>query len=134
MVDSSLIAVGGVLCQDYHGTLLPIIFVGRKFSEPESRLSATEREVLGILSVFKKLRYYLVGKQFVLLTDVKAINYLKDNASTSAKLTRWLILMSEYEYKVGHVPGKQFVVPDYLSRFVSYNMDTDALVEGNKLK
>ena len=134
MVDSSLIAVGGVLCQEYHGELLPIIFVGRKFSEPESRLSATEREVLGILSVFKKLRYYLVGKQFVLLTDVKAINYFKNNASTSAKLTRWLILMSEYEYKVGHVPGKQFVVPDYLSRFVSYNMDTDALVEGIKIK
>ena len=120
MVDASQVAVGGVLCQSDHGQLRPILFVGRKFSESETRLSATEREVLGILSVLKKLRYYLLGKQFTLLTDVKAIHFIKNNASSSAKLTRWLLLMSEYDYTVGHVPGTQFTVPDYLSRYIEY--------------
>ena len=120
LVDSSLIAVGGVLCHKEHDQLHPILFIGRKFSPAETRLSATERELLGILSVLNRLKYYLLGRNFTLLTDVRGLIYLKEAASKSAKLTRWGLLLCEFDFEIGHVPGKHFIVPDYLSRYVEF--------------
>ena len=120
LVDSSQFAVGAVLCHTDKEVMQPILFIGRKFTPCETRLSATEREVLGILSMLTKLKYYLLGRNFVLLTDVKSLVYLKNAASKSAKLTRWSLLLSEFEFEVAHVPGHLFKVPDYLSRYVEF--------------
>ena len=120
MVDSSLCAVGAALCHSIHNQFQPILFIGRKFSPAETKLSASERECLGILSVVKKLKYYLIGRRFVLLTDAKCLVFLKNSVSTNSKLTRWSLLLSEFEFEVAHVPGKLFRVPDYLSRYVEY--------------
>ena len=81
MVDSSQIAVGGVLCHKESEQMRPILFIGRKFSQAETKLSATERELLGILTVLNKLRYYLIGRNFTLLTDARGLIYLKDTVS-----------------------------------------------------
>ena len=120
LVDSSMIAVGGVLCHKERDQLHPILFIGRKFNPTETRLSATERELLGILSVLNKLKYYLLGRKFTLLTDVRGLIFLKESVSKSAKLTRWSLMLNEYDFSIGHVPGKLFTVPDYLSRYVEF--------------
>jgi transposase InsO family protein len=120
LCDSSQVACGAALCHMEHGQLRPILFLGKKFSPAETRLSALERELLGILTVLNKLRFYLMGHPFYLLTDAKGLIFLKNKASINNKLTRWLLLLSEFDFKIGHVKGSQFQIPDYLSRFVEY--------------
>ena len=119
-VDSSLVAVGGVLSQKCEGQLKPVLYIGRKFNPTESRLAAVERECLGILSVLNKLRYYLLGRHFYLITDAKSLLFLKDAASRSSKLMRWSLLIAEYDFTISHMAGKLLVVPDYLSRNVDH--------------
>ena len=120
LIDSSLRAVGAAMCQKENDQLRPILFIGRKFSAAETKLSASERECLGILSVLRKLRYYLIGRRFTLLTDAKCLVYLKNSIGTSSKLTRWNLMLFDFEFDIAHVPGKLFTVPDYLSRYVDY--------------
>ena len=123
LVDSSLVAVGGLLAQKQDGQLKPILYIGRKFNETERRLAATERECLGIISVFNKLKYYLLGRHFYLLTDAKSLTFLKTSSSSNSKLMRWGLLLAEFDFSCAHLPGAQLIIPDYLSHNVDYTTD-----------
>ena len=127
LVDSSMFATGGVLCQKSKGVLHPIMFVGKKFSLSETKLAALEREALGMMIVLIKLRYYLIGRQFTLIVDAKPLVYLKSSSSTNSKLLRWSMRMMEYEYSIEHIAGSQHVVADYLSRYVSFTKESDEM-------
>ena len=127
MVDSSAYAMGGVLCQKRMGVLHPILFISKKFSPTESKLAAIEREALGVMIVLIKLKYYLVGRKFTLIVDAKPLVYLKQSSSTNAKLLRWSLRLSEFEYTIEHIAGIQHVVADYLSRYISFTDEWNLL-------
>ena len=76
-VDSSMLATGACLFQKVENTCRPILFISKKFAESESTLSALERECMGLLIVVTRLKYYILGRQFVLLMDAKPLLYLK---------------------------------------------------------
>ena len=126
LVDSSLKATGGVLCQMQNKTLMPIMFLGKKFSESETRLSALEREALGVIIVLTKLRYFLIGRPFVLVVDAKPLIHLKNASSTNPKLLRWSIKLMEYDYSCEHIAGKDHVVADFLSRYINFTNDVES--------
>jgi Integrase zinc binding domain len=55
-----------------------------------------------------------MGRQFTVRTDHKNLLYLAN--STVPKLVRWRIILSEYNFIVEHIPGKDNVVADGLTR------------------
>jgi hypothetical protein len=124
-VDSSMIATGACLFQMVNNTCRPILFISKKFSESESKLSALERECLGLLIIVTKLKYYLLGRKFILLMDAKPLVYLKDQACNSSKLLRWSLRLSEFEYDISHVRGERMITSDYLSRFIDFSSEKD---------
>ena len=63
----------------------------------------------------KQYRFYLFGRPFTLITDHRALKWMLKLREPSAKLTRWALRLSEFQYKVIHRPGKQHIVPDVLS-------------------
>jgi hypothetical protein len=56
-----------------------------------------------------------MGRQFTLATDHRNLVYLR--ASRIPKLVRWHLALSEFNFTIVHVPGKDNVVADVLSRF-----------------
>ena len=68
-VDASDIGLGAILKQDSN----PIAYVSRSLSSSERNYSITEREVLAVLWAMEKLEYYLLQREFDLITDHKAI-------------------------------------------------------------
>ena len=62
-------------------------------------------------------RHYLHGTQpFTLLSDHDSLKYHKSMPNLSGRLARWIEKMAEFDYMLQHIPGKDNVVADALSR------------------
>ena len=64
---------------------------------------------------------YLVGRKFTIYTDHNPLMYLFGEnkgipMTASARVTRWALLLSGYEYSVQYKPGKELANADGLSR------------------
>ena len=114
--DASDVGIGASLLQEHNGTLHPVIYVSRKLLQREQNYSIIERELLAIIWAVHKLSRYLLGQQFIIQTDHKALKYLQKQKSSSAKLNRYFLLLSEFSFEVQHIPGSSNQLADTLSR------------------
>lgn len=73
----------------------------------------------------QKLRSFLLGKHFVVLSDHQPLKYLMHAKNVNAKVHRWRILVAEFDFELKYIPGNQNVVADSLSRIYSV-ADVDA--------
>lgn len=117
--DASDIGISAVLAQDLGEGERPISFASRQLNAAEKKLSVTEKELLAVIFGTKQFRCYLYGRKFTLITDHRALGWLLKLKEPSAKLTKWALRLSEFQYRVQHRPGKQHVVPDALSRHIA---------------
>ena len=83
--------------------------------------SATEREMLGVIMCLERWRQFLVGVEFVCLTDHASLVYLLEQAKLSRRQARWLDFLSQFKFTFQHVAGKKNVVADALSRLPDSN-------------
>ena len=114
--DASSLGIGAVLLQYRNNTLRPVKYISRKLSQREKRYSTIERECLSIIWAVSKLALYLSNTNFTLQTDQKALQYMNNCSFKNSRLTRWSILLSEFQFKIQHIPGKDNTIADYLSR------------------
>jgi hypothetical protein len=61
-------------------------------------------------------RHYLLGRKFVLMTDHCGLRYLFDQPNLSARQARWMALLSEFDFEIKHIKGKENRVVDALSK------------------
>ena len=50
------------------------------------------------------------------MTDNKGLKYLLDQPNLNARQARWLSFLSEYDFEIQHIKGKENKVDDALSR------------------
>ena len=78
-------------------------------------------------------RCFLYGRKFKVITAHAALKWLITVKNHQcARLTRWVLKLSEYEFEVLHRPGKKHVNADVLSRHVATivrNKDTNTDVK-----
>jgi hypothetical protein len=117
--DASDHGISAVLAQVQEGKERPIIYDSRQLTQAEKKLSVTEKELLAVVFGTKQFRCYLFGRKFTLVTDHRALCWLLKLKDPRAKLTRWALRLSEFEYTVLHRPGKYHCVPDALSRHIA---------------
>jgi hypothetical protein len=75
-------------------------------------------ELAAIVHALRKWRHYLMGKSFELRTDHNGMKYLFDQPNLNARQSRWLEFVSEYDFDIKHIKGKENKVADALSRKV----------------
>ena len=61
-------------------------------------------------------QHHLIGRKFVLMTDNKGLKYLLDQPNLNARQARWLNFLSEYDFEIQKIKGKENKVVDTLSR------------------
>jgi hypothetical protein len=59
-----------------------------------------------------------MGKRFELRTDHNGLKYLFDHPTLDARQSKWLEFLSEYDFDIKHIKGKENKVVDALSRRV----------------
>jgi hypothetical protein len=57
-----------------------------------------------------------MGKKFKLRIDHYGMKHLFGQPTLNAKQTRWLEFLSEYDFEIKHIKGKENQVVDALSR------------------
>lgn len=114
--DASGVGLGAVLLQGVGDDCRPVQYISRKLYPRETRYSTVEKECLAVKWALDTLRYYLVGKDFTLETDHRALQWLHTMKDSNARVTRWLMAMQPYRFTVRYRPGKTNVTSDFLSR------------------
>ena len=86
----------------------------------EQKYSTNELELLAVVWSCEFFRNYLLGNQFQILTDHKAIvtalTENRGNKTYQSRLTRWADRMLPFEYTISHIAGAKIGMADYLSR------------------
>jgi len=63
-----------------------------------------------------KFRHYLLNNMFTFYVDHMALAYLVTKPQVSGKLTRWLLLFLEYDFKIVYKLGRSHLMANALSR------------------
>jgi hypothetical protein len=83
------------------------------------RIYAThDLELAAIMHALKKWRHYLMGKRFEMRTYHNGLNHLFDQTTLNARQSRWVEFLSEYDFDIKHIKGKEIKVVETLSRRV----------------
>ena len=121
-VDASPYGVGAVISHtSADGIGKPIAFASRSLNSAEKNYAQIQREALAIIFGVKKFHMYLYGRRFTLETDHKPLSFIfsptKDIPSTAAaRMQRWALILSGYEYDIKHRRGEDNAHADMLSR------------------
>ena len=109
--------LGGVLTQDGH----VVAYDSRKLNIHEKNYATYDLELAAVIHALKMWRHHLIGRKFILMTDNKGLKYLLDQPNLNARQARWLAFLSEYDFEIQHIKGKENKVVDALSRNAKLN-------------
>jgi hypothetical protein len=93
-----------------------VCYESRKLNEYERNYATHDRELVAIIHSLKMWRHYLMGKIFELRIDHYGMKHLFEQPSLNARKTRWMEFLSEYDFELKHIKGKENKVIDALNR------------------
>ncbi|EEC18084.1 polyprotein of retroviral origin, putative [Ixodes scapularis] len=114
--DASEKGLGVVLSQENEGEEHPVLFASRKLTSREQAYSTIEKECACLVWAVEKLRCYLYGSEFILITDHRPLTWLQQLSPQNGRLLRWSLTLQEYSFLVRHKKEKLHANADYLSR------------------
>ena len=114
--DASSIGGGAVLVQQTGDTYFPVSYASWIFDSTERNYSTTEREMLALVKAVRKWKGYFLERKFLAKTDHKALTGVMNLWDPHGRIARWMMELNEFSYKIEHIPGKENIVPDSMSR------------------
>ncbi|KAF0096477.1 MAG: hypothetical protein FD144_5878, partial [Rhodospirillaceae bacterium] len=115
--DASMIAVGAVLKQTFDGLERPVSFYSQALSKSEKNYSTYERELYAVVRAIESFHVYLLGREFLLRTDHRALMGLfSSSLQTSSRVVKWVMRLQPYTFRIEIIPGKENIPADALSR------------------
>lgn len=133
--DASNIGIGAVIMQkDTKGELAPIQWASKKLTNAETRYGITEKEMLAVVWALQKYEYELKGRKFILQTDHKALERIREKGVfENARVNRWIEKIQQYDFVVEYIKGEEMGLADDLSRGKRLNYETET-ERGKRMK
>ena len=135
--DASRLAFGGTLTQmqrDGKGLWVErdISFFSKTFTETQRNWSTSDQEMYSIYFGVRHLHHLLAGRKFLILSDHDALRH-DEKPSHSAKVNRWRLHLSEYDFDIKHIAGVDNIVADALSRCLVSESNQDKAIDTSEL-
>jgi hypothetical protein len=118
--DASKEGLGGVLSQNGH----VVCYESRKLKEHERFYVMHDLKLESIVHALKLQWHYLMGKIFKLRIDHCGMKYLFGQSRLNNRQSWWLEFLSEYDFDIKHIIGKENKLVDALSRRMHEMHDT----------
>ena len=104
----------GVLMQEGH----VIFYESIKLNEHEINYVTHDLELAAIVHALKMWRHCFLSRKFVLMKDHCGLRHLFDKPKLNTRQARWMALLSEFDFEIKHIKGKEKRVANALSRSV----------------
>lgn len=114
--DASKSGYGACLLQCHGGEFHPVMYLSKKTTAAEMNYTSYELEVKAVVYALKKLRIYLWGLKFKIITDCNAFYQTMNKKDMNATVARWAFLLQEFNCEVVHRSGTAMRHVDALSR------------------
>ncbi|UYV76749.1 K02A2.6-like [Cordylochernes scorpioides] len=118
--DASSYGLGAVLKQKgKNGIWRPVAYSSRTMTPTEKRYAQIEKEALAITWACERFQDFLLGKRFPIEIDPKTLIPLfstKELSSLTPRLQRFRMRMMRFGFEIVHIPGKELLDADALSR------------------
>ncbi|KRH93336.1 pol polyprotein, partial [Pseudoloma neurophilia] len=116
--DASEIGIGAILAQrDSQGRLKMVSAFSKTLDPAQKNYSVTDKELLAIVKSLEHFRHFLLGKEFILRTDHRALTYLHTCKNPTSRLLRWSLRLQEFQFKIEYISGEKNSA-DSLSRLM----------------
>lgn len=117
ITDASKAAWGSVITHDPTGKEAPIAWLSGTFSASEKGWHSIDREIFALVASIRRYPEYFGGPVTV-LTDSAHLVRWSNLDITSERLARWSETLGNCRLTLTHLPGKDNIVADALSRSV----------------
>ncbi|KMQ86825.1 reverse ribonuclease integrase [Lasius niger] len=114
--DASTSGLGAVLTQNFEEGERVIAYASRTLNGAERNYSATELECLAVVWGIRRMKGYLEGYPFTVITDHQSLRWLQRLEAPTGRLARWLFELQQYDVEVTYRRGVLNRVADALSR------------------
>lgn len=115
--DACAKGLAGVLLQGDSETTLHIVYcVSKTTTEAERKYHSGKLELFAIIWTLGRLRPFLLGLRFTVLTDCQALVYLNIHKTTKPQIARWFDSLHEFDFDIKYRPGARMAHVDALSR------------------
>lgn len=105
--DASDYAVGGVLVQkEDTGVERVMQYVSHQMNDSQRKWPTIEKEAFAIVYCLTKLRPYLWGAEFEIMTDHKPLRALFQSEVANTRVQRWAVLIAEFGATIKYRSGK----------------------------
>ena len=114
--DASSLGVGATLNVLREEDELPVAYFSRQLQGAQQFYSATELEMLAIYMSVIHFDHFLMGTEFKIITDHKALVYLLSAKKLNKRLYGWMLKLLDFSFEIIYRPGSMHQDADSLSR------------------
>jgi hypothetical protein len=114
--DASAVGYGGILIQKCDGQTRVIAYFSKRTTQTEAKYHSYELETLAIVNSLKFFRVYLLGIEFVIVTDCNAVKSTANKKTLLPRVARWGSYMQDFNFTLEYRKGSSLSHVDFLSR------------------
>lgn len=109
-------AIGATISQKQGGVERPIAYGSKRLNPAQSNYGSYKGELFSGTHFMKSWRYYLLPRPFIWRVDNDALRFSKTAEPPDTMVSRWLEIVSQYDFTPQHRAGTQHGNADALSR------------------
>lgn len=130
--DASACGYGAILLQkQLTGKFNPVFYYSKRTTPTEAKYHSFELECLAVVYAIKRFHIYLFGIPFKIVTDCDSFRLTLSKSNINPRISRWAMLLQNYQYEIEHRSNKGMSHVDALSRITGVMIIEENSFEDN---